>query len=308
MRNCTVAGHPKQNYIIPPGDLLMLSPFWAHRDPRYFPEPEKFMPERWKKANLEKNVFLEGFVAFGGGRYQCPGRWYALMEIQMFIGLILYKYELTLLDSLPKPWELSSQTDLAGYSTNTDRVPGMKGEPLFRGMRDDSFYRDFRLLEGERVFVPQRTDRQYALGPSFHQITDFNDLPTSLFACNVHQSVFEEKGGKQLEHASSETCSCQAVIFHTEDPHRCHQTYSAGGQHRSGCSIAEPQAPLMRELQCKNHNHWNIFNQKCSNSTGDTGVKLFKHHFQAEAKSLTPCKSVSAETVLKMAKVLWQSG
>ncbi|KAK6488520.1 24-hydroxycholesterol 7-alpha-hydroxylase isoform X1 [Huso huso] len=92
-----------QNYIIPPGDMLMLSPFWAHRDPRYFPEPEKFMPERWKKANLEKNVFLEGFVAFGGGRYQCPGRWYALMEIQMFIGLILYKYELTLLDSLPKP-------------------------------------------------------------------------------------------------------------------------------------------------------------------------------------------------------------
>ncbi|KAK6488521.1 calcipressin-2-like isoform X1 [Huso huso] len=73
----------------------------------------------------------------------------------------------------------------------------MKGEPLFRGMRDGSFYRDFRLLEGGRVFVPQHTDRQYALGPSFHQITDFNDLPTSLFACNVHQSVFEEEGGKE---------------------------------------------------------------------------------------------------------------
>ncbi|RXM34348.1 hypothetical protein EOD39_4799 [Acipenser ruthenus] len=72
----------------------------------------------------------------------------------------------------------------------------MKGEPLFRGMRDGSFYRDFLLLEGGRVFIPQHTDRQYALGPSFHQITDFNDLPTSLFACNVHQSVFEEEGGK----------------------------------------------------------------------------------------------------------------
>ncbi|MGH0145780.1 UNVERIFIED_CONTAM: hypothetical protein FKN15_006906 [Acipenser sinensis] len=73
---------------------------------------------------------------------------------------------------------------------------GMKGEPLFRGMRDACFYRDFRLLEGGRVFIPQHTDRQYALGANFHQIIDFNDLPTSLFACNVHQSVFEEKNGK----------------------------------------------------------------------------------------------------------------
>ena len=30
--------------------------------------------KRWEKADLEKNLFLDGFVAFGGGRYQCPGR------------------------------------------------------------------------------------------------------------------------------------------------------------------------------------------------------------------------------------------
>ncbi|KAG9347568.1 hypothetical protein JZ751_005137 [Albula glossodonta] len=92
-----------QNYTIPPGDLLMISPFWAHRNPKYFPDPEDFKPERWEKADLVKNVFLEGFVAFGGGRNQCPGRWYALMEIHMIVTLILYKYELTLLDPLPKP-------------------------------------------------------------------------------------------------------------------------------------------------------------------------------------------------------------
>ncbi|XP_007901478.1 24-hydroxycholesterol 7-alpha-hydroxylase isoform X2 [Callorhinchus milii] len=58
--------------------------------------------ERWKEADLEKHVFLNGFIGFGGGRYQCPGRWFALMEIQLFIALILYKYEFTLLDSVPK--------------------------------------------------------------------------------------------------------------------------------------------------------------------------------------------------------------
>ncbi|XP_067840594.1 24-hydroxycholesterol 7-alpha-hydroxylase [Heptranchias perlo] len=91
-----------KNYIVPPGDMLMLSLYWAHRNPKYFPEPEKFLPDRWKEADLERHVFLDGFMAFGGGRYQCPGRWFALLEIQMFAALILYKYEFTLLDPVPK--------------------------------------------------------------------------------------------------------------------------------------------------------------------------------------------------------------
>ncbi|KAE8605327.1 hypothetical protein XENTR_v10015063 [Xenopus tropicalis] len=90
------------NYLVPAGDLLMLSPYWLHRDPTLFPEPEMFRPERWSKANLEKNVFLEGFVAFGGGKYQCPGRWFALMEMHMLVVMMLYKYEFSLLDPLPK--------------------------------------------------------------------------------------------------------------------------------------------------------------------------------------------------------------
>uniref|UniRef100_A0A8C9PCM1 Cytochrome P450 family 39 subfamily A member 1 n=1 Tax=Spermophilus dauricus TaxID=99837 RepID=A0A8C9PCM1_SPEDA len=90
------------NFTIPSGDLLMLSPFWLHRNPKYFPEPELFKPERWKKANLEKHAFLDCFMAFGGGKFQCPGRWFALLEIQICIILILYKYDCTLLDPLPK--------------------------------------------------------------------------------------------------------------------------------------------------------------------------------------------------------------
>ncbi|XP_007934362.1 24-hydroxycholesterol 7-alpha-hydroxylase [Orycteropus afer afer] len=90
------------NYTVPSGDLLMLSPFWLHRNPKYFPEPESFKPERWKKANLEKHAFLDSFLAFGSGKYQCPGRWFALLEIQICVILTLYKYDCTLLDSLPK--------------------------------------------------------------------------------------------------------------------------------------------------------------------------------------------------------------
>ncbi|XP_071113584.1 24-hydroxycholesterol 7-alpha-hydroxylase-like isoform X1 [Haliotis cracherodii] len=89
--------------IVPAGDMLMLSPYWAHRNTRYFPQPEQFRPDRWEKADLDKNVFLPGFVAFGGGRYQCPGRWFALLEIHMFIALFLQRFDCQLIDLLPPP-------------------------------------------------------------------------------------------------------------------------------------------------------------------------------------------------------------
>ncbi|KAM6280109.1 24-hydroxycholesterol 7-alpha-hydroxylase [Porphyrio hochstetteri] len=91
-----------QNFTVPAGDMLMLSPYWFHRNPKYFPDPEMYKPDRWKEANLEKNAFLDSFVAFGGGKHQCPGRWFAIMEIQLFIVLFLYKYEFVLLDAVPK--------------------------------------------------------------------------------------------------------------------------------------------------------------------------------------------------------------
>ncbi|CAG5121635.1 unnamed protein product, partial [Candidula unifasciata] len=88
-----------QGYTIPPGDLLMVSPYWAHRDPESFPEPQIFKPERW--SGMEKNVFPEEFLAFGGGRYQCPGRWFALMEIHLYVAVFVSMFDCQLLNGIP---------------------------------------------------------------------------------------------------------------------------------------------------------------------------------------------------------------
>lgn len=72
---------------------------------------------------MEKNQVLSGFAAFGGGRYQCPGRysshyvgvasctsvlsplsysrWYALMEIQLFTAVVLRMFDMELMDPIP---------------------------------------------------------------------------------------------------------------------------------------------------------------------------------------------------------------
>nr|XP_046147629.1 calcipressin-2-like isoform X2 [Oncorhynchus gorbuscha]XP_046147630.1 calcipressin-2-like isoform X2 [Oncorhynchus gorbuscha] len=74
----------------------------------------------------------------------------------------------------------------------------MKGDHLFSNLRKATFYQRVYLLGGEELLVLQSTVGVSTLGDNFHQITDFNDLPTSLFACNVDQSVFEEQDGKEM--------------------------------------------------------------------------------------------------------------
>ncbi|KAA0708386.1 hypothetical protein E1301_Tti005628 [Triplophysa tibetana] len=83
------------------------------------------------------------------------------------------------------------------HRTATSRT-AMKGEHLFANMRSAPFLQRVYLLGGEELVVLQATFGESSLGDSFQQITDFNDLPTSLFACNVDQSVFEDQEDKTV--------------------------------------------------------------------------------------------------------------
>lgn len=88
------------SYTIPAGDLLMLSPYWTHQDEDVFPDAKKFKPYRWQN----KTTASDKFIAFGGGRYQCPGRWFAMMEMQIFVAVILYNFNFrTQVKTLPEP-------------------------------------------------------------------------------------------------------------------------------------------------------------------------------------------------------------
>lgn len=63
-----------QGYDIKKGQTMILSPYWAHRDPEVYPEPNVYKPERWEGIHIESLSYRHGFLVFGGGRWQCPGR------------------------------------------------------------------------------------------------------------------------------------------------------------------------------------------------------------------------------------------
>jgi cytochrome P450 len=55
---------------------VVISQWVMHRDPRFFPEPERFHPDRWREINLPKFVYLP----FGAGPRVCVGASLALTE------------------------------------------------------------------------------------------------------------------------------------------------------------------------------------------------------------------------------------
>jgi cytochrome P450 len=59
-------------YFIPRGTIVGMSSWMMHRNPKVFPDPDTFSPERWlDPANAGK--LEKSFVAFSRGSRQCIG-------------------------------------------------------------------------------------------------------------------------------------------------------------------------------------------------------------------------------------------
>jgi cytochrome P450 len=65
-------------YTIPAGSIVAMSPWAVHRDPRWFPDPLKFSPERWLAEDTSRPKFA--YFPFGGGVRLCIGEHFALAE------------------------------------------------------------------------------------------------------------------------------------------------------------------------------------------------------------------------------------
>ncbi len=66
-------------YRIPAGSLILLSQFVTHTDARFYPEPERFDPERWTpEARQARPAYA--YFPFGGGARRCIGEGFAWME------------------------------------------------------------------------------------------------------------------------------------------------------------------------------------------------------------------------------------
>ncbi|MET9295329.1 cytochrome P450 [Streptomyces sp. NPDC003077] len=78
----TLAGHP-----LAAGTTVWCSQWAAHRDPRWFPEPEAFRPERWD-ADAPDVVPDHAWFPFGAGQRTCLGARFALVEAVLLLATL----------------------------------------------------------------------------------------------------------------------------------------------------------------------------------------------------------------------------
>jgi cytochrome P450 len=80
---------------IPAKSICILSPYLVHRDARWFPDPEKFDPERWTPEARDSRPKFSYFP-FGGGARVCIGERFAWMEGVILMAALAQKWRLRL--------------------------------------------------------------------------------------------------------------------------------------------------------------------------------------------------------------------
>ena len=88
---------------VPAGTNLLMCPYSVHRDPRYWEQPNEFIPERFETGKLEgKPKFA--YFPFGGGPRLCIGNNFALMEMQIIVATLGSSFQLrTMAGYTPEP-------------------------------------------------------------------------------------------------------------------------------------------------------------------------------------------------------------
>ncbi len=83
------------DYIIPKGTVVAILNYFTHRDPRWWDDPEAFVPERFSPER-EKDIPKYAYVPFGGGPRVCIGNSFAMMEGRLLLATMASRYSLTL--------------------------------------------------------------------------------------------------------------------------------------------------------------------------------------------------------------------
>ncbi|XP_051230469.1 premnaspirodiene oxygenase [Lolium perenne] len=84
-------------YVVPAKSRMVVNAWAISRDPRYWKDPEEFVPERFEE---EGAVDFHGlhfeFTPFGAGRRMCPGYNYGLAGMELALFQLMYHFDWSL--------------------------------------------------------------------------------------------------------------------------------------------------------------------------------------------------------------------
>jgi cytochrome P450 len=91
-------------YKVKKGAVVMIAPYLLHRKAEFFPDPEKFDPDRFSPEN-EKAIPRHAYLPFGAGPRVCIGNQFATIEGHLITAMVAQKFSFELAGSVPVEME-----------------------------------------------------------------------------------------------------------------------------------------------------------------------------------------------------------
>ncbi|XP_066146277.1 cytochrome P450 6a2-like [Euwallacea fornicatus] len=109
LRKCTKRYPiPNTQAFIEEGQSVLIPCLGLHRDPKYFPNPELFDPDRFSEENQRK--LTEGtYIPFGSGPRNCIGMRFAMIQSKIALSLFLLNYECRLSKRTKLPLKMETK-------------------------------------------------------------------------------------------------------------------------------------------------------------------------------------------------------
>uniref|UniRef100_A0A1I8PF12 Cytochrome P450 n=1 Tax=Stomoxys calcitrans TaxID=35570 RepID=A0A1I8PF12_STOCA len=111
-------------YIVPKGTTVVIIQYAVHRNPKYFPNPEKFDPDNFLPERMANRHYYS-FIPFSAGPRSCVGRKYAMLKLKVLLSTIIRNY---VVDSKRTEEDFRLQADIIlkmenGFNIMLERRP-----------------------------------------------------------------------------------------------------------------------------------------------------------------------------------------
>jgi cytochrome P450 len=95
----TIEADTLGGYDVPPGTDVFFSPFFVHRHPQFWPEPERFMPERFEVEDETRPKLT--YLPFSAGAHHCIGETLAIFEMLVHLNRFARRFRLRRVEQTP---------------------------------------------------------------------------------------------------------------------------------------------------------------------------------------------------------------
>ncbi|XP_060651820.1 probable cytochrome P450 6a23 [Drosophila nasuta] len=104
-----VPGHP--HHYLPAGAQLIIPVYSIHHDPEYYPEPEKFQPERFSDEAIQQRPSC-AFIPFGQGPRICIGMRFGRIKVAVGLIALLRNFRFSFADETPQRMQFENHSFL----------------------------------------------------------------------------------------------------------------------------------------------------------------------------------------------------